>query len=565
MNNNPTLFCWIGNTDIEAMAQEGNAEPLRRTACCVLKADNKLDKDTSFKTEDKSSIILTLKASLNPKSEIPSFKKIVLLTNRPTTSPLKETFLDYYRNFIVNKVGGYNDCVEIRFVTVDAYSFEDVYSTVRKLLDKFIADGNDPDDFWYNITPGTIAQQTTWIMLGKERSASAHFIQGSKHKKKVSTCTIPFDTVSAIGAQASFIETDRTGKGETVGATPSFTKALITARKIAKYPVNVLLTGESGTGKEVFAREIHKASGRTGDFIAINCATLSKELGIAELTGYLKGAFTGADHTTQGKLHQADKGTLFLDEIGDCPLDFQAELLRILQPIPGAKPTERRFWQKGSTPRESSSVSKAKEQVVDVRIICATNRDLSDPKIFREDLYYRIETIRIKIPSLEQRKAETDPKSNIDDIKDLSIRFLDDFNKAFLPKSEWKELSVDALSSLHEHTWKGNVRELQNVITRAAVLADGKIITKEDIRASLDDSGKTNSDTLTTTYEEAVGALARKDVDDGLTSYQNRIAEFQHIYFTAALKHTNGKKKEAYSKLKVNPRTFDSYLSLHPQ
>ena len=563
MNNNPTLFCWIGNTDIEAMAQEGNVEPLRRTALRVLQADNKLDKDTSFKAEDKSSIILTLKDSLNSKSGIPHFNKIILLTNRPTTTPLKETFIDHYRNFLINKVNGYNNCIEIKFVNVDAYSFEDVYSTVRKLLDKFIVDGNDPSDFWYNITPGTIAQQTTWIMLGKERYARAHFIQGSKHKKKVSICTIPFDTVSAIGAQASFIEADRTGNGDAVGSAPSFKKALTAARKIAKYPVNVLLTGESGTGKEVFAREIHKASGRTGDFIAINCATLSKELGIAELTGYIKGAFTGADRTTKGKLHQADKGTLFLDEIGDCPLDFQAELLRILQPIPGARPTERRFWQKGSEPSESSSGVKAKEQVVDVRIICATNRNLSNPKIFREDLYYRIETIRIKIPSLEQRKAETDTMNNIDDIKDLSVRFLNDFNKAFLPKSEWKKLCANALSSLHEHTWKGNVRELQNVITRAAVLSDGKVITKEDIRASLNDSDEVSSDSRTTAYEEVVGALARKDIDNGITTCQDRLAEFQHIYFTAALKHTGGKKKEAYSRLKVNPRTFDSYLNLH--
>jgi len=564
MSNSPTLFCWIGNTDIEAMAHEGNAEALSRTARNVLQADNKLDEDTSFKAEDKSSIILTLKASLNGECDIPHFKKIVLLTSRPTTDPLKERFLDHYRNFLINTVGGFNDCIEIKFINVDAYSFEDVYTAVRKLLDKFIAGGNNPDCFWYNITPGTIAQQTTWIMLGKERSANAHFIQGSKHKKKVSICTIPFDTASAIGAQASFIETDRTGKGETIGSSPSFTKALITARKIAKYPVNVLLTGESGTGKEVFAREIHKASGRTGDFIAINCATLSKELGIAELTGYLKGAFTGADRTTKGKLHQADKGTLFLDEIGDCPLDFQAELLRILQPIPGAKPTERRFWQKGSEPSESATGLKTKEQIVDVRIICATNRDLSDPRIFREDLYYRIETIRIKIPTLEQRKAETDPQNNIDDIRDLSVGFLDDFNRAFLPKSEWKKLHADALLSLHEHTWKGNVRELQNVITRAAVLADGKIISKEDICVSLNDTTETIANTLTVAYKETVCAIARNDIETGRMTCQDRLAEFQHIYFTAALKHTGGKKKEAYSKLKVNPRTFDSYLNSQP-
>ena len=560
MNNNPTLFCWIGNTDIEAMAQEGNAEPLRRTARYVLQADNKLDNDTSFKAEDKSSIILVLRDSLNSKSGIPRFNNIILLTNRPTTSPHKETFIDHYRNFLINKVNGYNDCIEIKFVNVDAYSFEDVYSTVRKLLDKFIVDGNDPGDFWYNITPGTIAQQTTWIMLGKERSARAHFIQGSKHKKKVSICTIPFDTVSAIGAQASFIEADRTGTGDTVGSAPSFKKALTAARKIAKYPVNVLLTGESGTGKEVFAREIHKASGRTGDFIAINCATLSKELGIAELTGYLKGAFTGADRTTKGKLHQADKGTLFLDEIGDCPLDFQAELLRILQPIPGARPTERRFWQKGSEPSESSSGVKAMEQVVDVRIICATDRDLSDPKIFRNDLYYRIETIRINIPSLEQRKSETDPQNGIDDIKELSIKFLDDFNKAFLPKSEWKKLSAEAFPTLREHTWQGNIRELQNAITRAAVLADGKIISSEDILASLNNNTKTDVDNLSAAFEDAVIAIAKKDIDDGNTTWESRLTHFQHLYFAAALRATHGNKKEAYTRLAVNSRTLNNYI-----
>ena len=557
--NNPTLFCWIGNTDVEAMAQDGNAEALRRTALLVLKSDNKLDNNTSFKADDKSSIILALKESLNPKSDIPTFKRIILLTNRPAEPQLRKTFADHYHNFIVNKVKAYSDCVEIKFIDVDAYNFEDVYDKTKKLLDQYILAGHDPDDSWYNITPGTIAQQTTWIMVGKERSASAHFIQGSKHKKKVSVCTIPFDPLSAIGAQASFIESDRTSKGKAVGRTPSFTKALNIATKIAKYPVNVLLTGESGVGKEVFADAIHKASGRTGAFVAVNCATLSKELGIAELTGYLKGAFTGADKTRTGKLQEANNGTLFLDEIGDCPLDFQAELLRILQPKDNSKPTIRHFDMKGPIDRDGDP-KHSRQQTVDVRIICATNRDLSDPKVFREDLYYRIGTFPIRIPSLEERKAETDASKGVDDIKDLSDRFLLDFNSAFLPKSEWKKFSTSAYAVLHAHTWKGNVRELQNVVTRAALISNSKIVNDEDISDCFDTGIKKSTTSLRESFQEIVSQIAAEDIKTGATTRETRLNEFQHFYFTAALKATNGNKREAYTALKVNPRTFDQYL-----
>lgn len=555
--NKPILFCWIGNTDIEVMAHLGSSDAMKETARAVLKADKKPDTAQSPRSENKSSIVLTLRESLKKASRIPKFDKILLLTNRPNDPVMRKKFESQYKAFITSLVPEYKDRITIAYRKVDAYDFESVYSDVKQVLDDYIAKDNTPDNFWYNITPGTIPQQTSWIMLGKERFADAHFVQASKSREIVSICRIPFDPLSAVSAQASFIESDRTSSGDAVGQTPIFLRALSTARKIAKYPVNVLLTGQSGTGKEVLAREIHKASGRTGDFIAVNCATLDKELGISDLAGQFKGAFTGAVADTKGKLHLADKGTLFLDEIGDCPLDFQSELLRILQPIPGAPPTQRRFWRKGNTAANSR-----KEETVDVRIICATNRDLSDPKIFREDLYYRIETFRITVPSLEERKAETDASRNIDDIKDLALKFLADFNSAFLPKSEWKRLDGDALRALHAHKWRGNVRELQNVMTRSAILAEKRNISAEDIRLSLENASSVST-TTSESFEKIVEELARHDLqttrtDDKKPIYDSRIETLKRIYCLTA-QATSKTNSAAYTKLHINPRTFKTY------
>lgn len=540
------LFCWIGNTDLAAMYKLGHSEEQRNAARDALIRDSKSISISLEANSDRSSILLALAESSTRSSSIPMFTKVVLLTNRThkANGDEAETFCNHYRAFLEDRFCSYKGRIEVKHVKTNAYEFQSVFAQTKEILSEYRDSGFSPDDFWYNITPGTIAQQTTWILHGKALSTKSHFIQGSKSKKSIQPCEIPFDISTALSTRAGYLEcTTPHQQGDIIGKAPSFVRVINQARAIAKLPVTVLLTGESGTGKEVIANEIHRQSGRTGDLVCINCATLSKELGLSELVGYMKGAFTNAYETTEGKLDAANNGTLFLDEIGECPLDFQAELLRILQPKAPSNPTLRHFTPKGP---------KAKEKSADVRIICATNKDLTNQNTFREDLYYRISTFQLKLPSLETRKKESNAELGIDDIRDLAQCFLDDFCKKILGRQ--KSFASSAYDALHNHTWRGNVRELQNVIARAVVFSSSDVITAQDI---IDGFGESNRHAEST---NTVSDMAISDITTGAHTYNDRLRDFTHQYFTAALQAAGGNKKRAYTTLKVNSRTFNEYL-----
>jgi two-component system, NtrC family, response regulator len=241
-----------------------------------------------------------------------------------------------------------------------------------------------------------------------------------------------------------------------VASSPQMTRILRTVEKIAPTDVAVLLLGESGTGKEVLAHAIHRMSNRSKKpFVAINCAAIPETLLESELFGHEKGAFTGAVKQTIGKIEGANGGTLFLDEIGDVPLPMQVKLLRFLQDqvverVGGHKPIQ-----------------------VDVRIVCATNQDL-DHLIgtgrFREDLYYRLNEVRVTVPALRERDG--DPVL-------LANYFLKKFNRQF--DRQLKGFGSDALTAIAVHPWRGNVRELENRVKRAVVMAEGVAITAADL------------------------------------------------------------------------------------
>jgi len=240
------------------------------------------------------------------------------------------------------------------------------------------------------------------------------------------------------------------------GESPKMREAIETAQKAASSKSTVLLLGESGTGKEIFARAIHEWSERRREpFIAINCVGLSKDLLESELFGHEKGAFTGAHQLKKGKMEQANGGTVFLDEVGDISAELQTKLLRFLQ--------EREFERVGGT----------QAIPVDVRVIAATNRDLSGAikgGRFREDLYYRLNVIPISLPPLRERTK---------DIPVLTQYFVRRF--AAETKKILSGITADAEAKLVAYPWPGNVRELANVIERAAVLGDGPEITGEDL------------------------------------------------------------------------------------
>ncbi|GAB2696979.1 PEP-CTERM-box response regulator transcription factor [Aliiglaciecola sp. 3_MG-2023] len=243
------------------------------------------------------------------------------------------------------------------------------------------------------------------------------------------------------------------------------------AEKIAQTDISTLLLGESGTGKEVFARSIHDHSLRKDKpFVAINCASIPENLLESELFGYEKGAFTGANKTTLGKIETAQGGTVFLDEIGDMPLGLQAKMLRFLQE------------------RVIERVGGRSEIPVDIRVICATHRNLQDmvtEQTFREDLFYRVGEIIISIPPLRERE---------NDVILLAKTFLNQYNEEFGTKV--KGLSDGAVKAMLQHRWNGNIRELQNKLKSAVILAEGSTIQADDLGLIVREDGDDSVDSL---------------------------------------------------------------------
>lgn len=241
-----------------------------------------------------------------------------------------------------------------------------------------------------------------------------------------------------------------------IASSGSMLKACRTVEKVAPTDVTTLILGESGTGKEVMAKALHELSPRNKKkFLAINCAAIPENLLESELFGYEKGAFTGAAKQTPGKIEYADGGTFFLDEVGDLPLSLQAKLLRFMQE------------------RIIERVGGREEIPVDVRVICATHRDL--PSLiktgdFREDLYYRISEITINIPPLRDREG---------DAVLLARVFLERF--CAQQGRSLRGFSPDALQAIEAHSWPGNVREMENRLKRAVIMAEGKQVTAEDL------------------------------------------------------------------------------------
>ncbi|VXC52594.1 PEP-CTERM-box response regulator transcription factor [Sphingomonas sp. AX6] len=247
--------------------------------------------------------------------------------------------------------------------------------------------------------------------------------------------------------------------GGLITASPEMLKVTRTIERVAQADVSVLLLGASGTGKEVLARGLHDTSPRkSGQFVAINCAAIPETLLESELFGHEKGAFTGAVKTTPGKIEQAQGGTLFLDEIGDVPLALQVKLLRFLQE------------------RVIERIGGRAQIAVDTRIVCATHQDLeamvADGR-FREDLYYRIAEIVVRIPSLAERTG---------DASLLARHFLRTHAKSMNPAV--KGFAPDALAAIDGWGWPGNVRELENRVKRAVIMADAKLVGATDLDLS---------------------------------------------------------------------------------
>ena len=243
---------------------------------------------------------------------------------------------------------------------------------------------------------------------------------------------------------------------EIIGHSKKMRALLELTRKVAAYDTTVLILGESGTGKELIARGIHTNSGRKGKpFIAVNCGSIPENLLESEFFGYTKGAFTGADKDHKGLFEEADQGTLFLDEIGELPPGLQVKLLRVLQE------------------QEIRPVGSVKTRRINTRVITATAKDLDEEVNagnFREDLFYRLNVITLHLPPLRERK---------EDIPQLCAHFLHILNRKM--NLQLEGISSEAMTLLLERDWKGNVRELENCLERAAIVANSNQIDAEDV------------------------------------------------------------------------------------
>lgn len=326
-----------------------------------------------------------------------------------------------------------------------------------------------------------------------------------------------------------------------IGRSPAMQEVYRVIARVVSNDLTVLVSGESGTGKELVARAIHDLGRRrNAPFVAINMAAIPRELIEAELFGHERGAFTGAQARTAGRFEQAAGGTLFLDEIGDMPIEAQTRLLRVLQS------------------GEFTTVGGARTIRADVRIVAATNRDLTQAVAagaFREDLYYRLNVVPIALPPLRERRQ---------DIAMLARHFLDRAADDGLPR---KHLAEEAVQMLEAHDWPGNVRELENAMRRLAALSRDDRIGADELRGQLGERPSC-SDEPDVAIEAAIRArierFAREEpraLDDG-TLYDRIIAEVERPLIAAMLRRHGGNQLRTARAMGLNRNTLRKRLDL---
>lgn len=321
-------------------------------------------------------------------------------------------------------------------------------------------------------------------------------------------------TLSGAGVEAVSSKTDAAWRSEIVTRSPAMEDLLMRAERIALGDASVLIQGESGTGKELLARALHRASRRAeGPFVAINCGAIPEALLESELFGHKKGAFTGATADHPGLFVEAHSGTLLLDEIGDMPLSLQVKLLRVLEA------------------REIRAVGSTKTIPIDVRVISASHRDLNQAKkdgVFREDLFYRLNVVTLKLPALRERR---------EDIPLLVSTFLKQLSKRY--DKNVNALSHDALEMMRAATWPGNIRQLYNVVEQVVALSSGEIVSTKIV-------------------EQAMQMEMQ-----GLDSFEEARRRFEYDYLTRLLKLTQGNVTQAAKLAKRNRTEFYKLLLRH--
>lgn len=339
----------------------------------------------------------------------------------------------------------------------------------------------------------------------------------------------PFSPQVLLSTVSRYVSTEPSGNIEPVAAAPGSKQLLALCAKVAATDVSVMIGGPSGSGKEVLARYIHQLSERrNGPFIAINCAAIPENMLESTLFGYEKGAFTGAISACPGKFEQAQQGTILLDEITEMDLNLQAKLLRVLQE------------------REVERLGGRKTIKLDVRVLATSNRNLKQAVAegaFREDLFYRLNVFPLIWPALCQRPEDIVPLA-----EHLLQRHCTETGQAI------PVLTAEACLRLSQYSWPGNVRELDNVIQRALIIAQGSMITAEDIMLEPDDMTQS---ALVIQDNVLSAELEQHDVaEDSSNNFKHSVHEQEHRIILATMKACANRRKDVAQKLGISDRTL---------
>lgn len=490
------LFCWLGNTDLRASeGVEGISEgPIAQAV------------------------------------NVYTYDKAVIISDHSIDKS------DSYVKWLKDR---YNTDIDLRSVVLESPTdFGSIYKIASAIVDEVIKQSRDNVQITFHLSPGTPAMAAVWVILAKTKYLQAELIESSL-EAGVKTVSFPFE-LSAEFIPDLLKKPDEKLKKLSDALPPEAPefdsiihrcdamKILIAkARVMALRDVPVMIQGESGTGKELFARAIHNSSPRnTGPFVAVNCGAIPENIIEAELFGYEKGAFTGAEKSKMGYFEAASGGTLFLDEIGELPLFSQVKLLRVIQ--------------EGELTR-LGSVQPIK---IDFRLITATNRNLAEEVgsgDFREDLFHRIAIGILNIPPLRDRKGD------ISLIIDALLKRLNE-ELASQPGFSPKKLSPSTRRALLEYSWPGNIRELNNTLLRAMIWTAGDSIELQDIEESILDMPVKEESILNRSL-------------DGDFDINKVIGEMVGHYFKKALQESNGVKKKAAELVGLpNYQTFTNWM-----
>ncbi len=418
--------------------------------------------------------------------------------------------------------------------------FGEIYEAAVRACTAALGERRDQVELTFHLSPGTPAMAAVWILLAKTRFP-AELIESSR-EYGVQPVSVPFD-ISAEFLPDLLLKHDEQLRSVSAEKpiesanfadiyyrSPIMAHLVERAQRVALRNVPVLLEGESGTGKELFARAIHQHSPRRDKpFIAVNCGAIPESLVESELFGSEKGAFTDSKAPRKGHFESANGGTIFLDEIGELPKDIQVKLLRVVEG------------------NEVVRLGSSKPISVDIRIIAATNRTLSEEVRegrFREDLFYRIVVAYLKLPPLRER---------LGDLGLLIDHFIEEINQKSeeQPGYRRKKISAGAKNLILNHDWPGNIRELQNTLRRAMVWTDGEILKKQDIEEA-----------LLPIYDKGSEDILNRPLDGGF-SLPDLISEVVRHYLQRAEEESKTRTEAAERLGLSNRQTFNNWKEKH--